>query len=258
MKPENILLDNDFNVKIVDFGFAAPLAGRAGSGFNATKLGSPMYMAPEILYNDQYQGQAVDLFALAIILFSMRSRHQPFDKMAGKKDPFYKLIVQNRADLFWKAWAQYHPDDENYYSDEFKDLITTMIDFYPQKRPLMADIIGHPWMQGEVASREEIVKEFAERQEMIQTSDEEQAIKGNSDSAIRRGNGDEFGVKVQNYTFVSGDLTEAEMKTPGVVNPKLKPYNKVKTSTTEIFTNYLPEKIFKCLISELDEKNTTY
>ena len=72
--------------------------------------------------------------------------------MAGKKDPFYKLIVQNRSDLFWKAWAQYHPEDDNYYSDEFKDLITTMIDYYPHKRPLMADIIGHPWMQGETAT----------------------------------------------------------------------------------------------------------
>lgn len=99
----------------------------------------------------------------------MRSRHQPFDKMAGKKDPFYKLIVQNRADLFWKAWAQYHPEEEDYYSKEFKDLITTMIDYYPQKRPLMADIIGHPWMQGETATQEEIAKEFEERSEMIKS-----------------------------------------------------------------------------------------
>lgn len=56
LKPENILLDKNFNVKIVDFGFAAPLAGRTGSGFNTTKLGSPMYMAPEILYGENYQG----------------------------------------------------------------------------------------------------------------------------------------------------------------------------------------------------------
>lgn len=46
-----------------------------------------------------------------------------------------------------------------------------MIDYYPQKRPLMADIIGHPWMQGECATQEEIALEFAERKEMIKSPD---------------------------------------------------------------------------------------
>ena len=129
LKPENILLDSDFNVKLVDFGFAAPLSGKTGSGFNTTKLGSPVYMAPEILYSDKYDGQAIDIFAIGVILFSMRSGHAPFDEIPSKRDKFYKLILNNRADLFWKAWNQYHP--ENYYSEDFINLITMMIDFYP-------------------------------------------------------------------------------------------------------------------------------
>lgn len=48
LKPENLLLDKDFNIKIVDFGFACPLTGRDGSGFNRTEVGTPGYMAPEI------------------------------------------------------------------------------------------------------------------------------------------------------------------------------------------------------------------
>ena len=32
LKPDNILFDDQFNIKIADFGFAAPLAGRDGSG----------------------------------------------------------------------------------------------------------------------------------------------------------------------------------------------------------------------------------
>lgn len=48
LKPENLLLDNQFVLKIADFGFAAPVEGRDGSGNLTTKLGTMNYMAPEI------------------------------------------------------------------------------------------------------------------------------------------------------------------------------------------------------------------
>ena len=54
LKPENILLDSNFNVKIVDFGFALPLEGRSGSGFMHSYVGTPAYMAPEILAKNRY------------------------------------------------------------------------------------------------------------------------------------------------------------------------------------------------------------
>jgi serine/threonine protein kinase len=48
LKPENLLYDKDYNLKVADFGFAAPLAGRDGSGYLKTRLGTESYMAPEI------------------------------------------------------------------------------------------------------------------------------------------------------------------------------------------------------------------
>jgi BR serine/threonine kinase len=41
LKPENLLFDKDFNLKIADFGFAAPVQGRDGKGYLKTKLGTP-------------------------------------------------------------------------------------------------------------------------------------------------------------------------------------------------------------------------
>jgi len=71
MKPENILFDGNFNLKIADFGFAAPIEGRDGSGLLKTRLGTESYMAPEIHLRKPYNGEAVDVFASGIILFIM-------------------------------------------------------------------------------------------------------------------------------------------------------------------------------------------
>lgn len=40
LKPENIMLDDDFNIRVADFGFAAPIQGKDGSGFLRTSLGT--------------------------------------------------------------------------------------------------------------------------------------------------------------------------------------------------------------------------
>lgn len=40
LKPENIMLDHNFNIKIADFGFAAPIIGRDKSGKLHTQLGT--------------------------------------------------------------------------------------------------------------------------------------------------------------------------------------------------------------------------
>ena len=102
LKPENILLDSNYDLKLVDFGFACPLEGRDGSGTNSSKIGTPGYMAPEIMSGKPYQGEVVDLFALGVILFITYAGVPPFTQ-ANISDPFYKMIAANRSDLFWKA-----------------------------------------------------------------------------------------------------------------------------------------------------------
>lgn len=153
LKPENVLYDSQFNLKIADFGFAAPIAGRDQSGYLKTKLGTESYMAPEIHARRPYIGASVDLFASAIILFIMIAQHPPFTR-AEPNDPFYRLLCANRADLFWKAHSKNKPD--GFFSEEFKNLITSMLQFDPAHRLSMADVKSHPWIKGPTASLPEI------------------------------------------------------------------------------------------------------
>lgn len=48
LKPENVLFDSEFNLRVADFGFAAPIEGRDGKGLLKSRLGTEGYMAPEI------------------------------------------------------------------------------------------------------------------------------------------------------------------------------------------------------------------
>jgi serine/threonine protein kinase len=115
LKPENLLLDNNFNLKIADFGFAAPVEGKDGSGNLTTKLGTLNYMAPEIHLKQPYQGRSVDLFAAAIILFIMVAAHPPFTT-AEPQDPFYRCLAASRADIFWRTHCKSKENGDDFFS----------------------------------------------------------------------------------------------------------------------------------------------
>ena len=71
LKPENICLDADFNLKIIDWGFATPY--QPGSVTNSYR-GSGAYMAPEIRENRNYDPHKVDMFSLGTILYVLKMR----------------------------------------------------------------------------------------------------------------------------------------------------------------------------------------
>ncbi|KAF1762885.1 hypothetical protein GCK72_011149 [Caenorhabditis remanei] len=76
LKPANVMIDKDGNVKLVDFGmskFNFPKGNKT-----STFCGSMEYMAPEMITEKEY-GHAVDLWALGVLLFDLVTGSPPFN-----------------------------------------------------------------------------------------------------------------------------------------------------------------------------------
>jgi calcium-dependent protein kinase len=78
IKPENILMVSEsmdnLNIMVTDFGFACfhnPLEGVSDV------LGSPLYMAPEIIKEENYC-EKVDIWSVGIVTYILLSGRPPF------------------------------------------------------------------------------------------------------------------------------------------------------------------------------------
>ena len=94
-------------------------------------------MAPEIHLKREYDGKSVDVFAAGIILFFMILGKKPFNA-AKPSDLYYKLIVNNKHDLYWRTCEKNHPAK---LSNEFKELFFAMTQLDGAKRPSLAEIL---------------------------------------------------------------------------------------------------------------------
>ena len=77
VKPGNILITDNGDVKVTDFGIARAVA-EASMTVTGTTLGSVHYFSPEQARGDQVTG-ASDVYALAIVLFEMLTGRRPFE-----------------------------------------------------------------------------------------------------------------------------------------------------------------------------------
>lgn len=81
IKPDNILLHNG-SIKIADFGFCKPLESK--EDMVQTMLGSPIYMAPEVIKGEVYTNKA-DIWSLGVVLYQMLFGVCPFESKSIAK-----------------------------------------------------------------------------------------------------------------------------------------------------------------------------
>lgn len=149
--------------------------GKDGSGFLKSSLGTEGYMAPEINEKKAYLGSGVDLFSAGIILFVMYTGHPPFHK-AVESDPYYKLLITDRNSTFWEAHLR--NKEKNFFSNDFVNLLNSILAYDPQNRIDLAELVNHPWLKnGKCSSHSDIKNAFSQRQKAVVEKMEEEKRK---------------------------------------------------------------------------------
>jgi calcium-dependent protein kinase len=113
IKPENILMESkdpsNVNLKITDFGFAKCYDPQEG-GLTET-LGSPLYMAPEIIKKLPYDC-AVDIWALGVLLYIMLCGKPPF--RGNTKESILVQVISKNISFSGDTWKKTSKEAKNF------------------------------------------------------------------------------------------------------------------------------------------------
>ncbi|XP_054861516.1 serine/threonine-protein kinase D1 isoform X2 [Amphiprion ocellaris] len=134
LKPENVLLasaDSFPQVKLCDFGFARIIGEKS---FRRSVVGTPAYLAPEVLRNKGYN-RSLDMWSVGVIIYVSLSGTFPFNEDEDINDQ-----IQNAAFM-------YPPHPWKKVSQEAIDLINNLLQVKMRKRYSVDKTLSHPWLQ---------------------------------------------------------------------------------------------------------------
>ena len=126
IKPENILIDDNDNAILSDFGIATFI--KEGEK-RETYCGTDEYLAPEIIRGEGYN-EKVDIWAFGILIFECLSGKTPFSKIDFiKKNDKNENFVKIKFDCFFDVYSQ--------------NLITKILRINPNERLSIQEIKNH-------------------------------------------------------------------------------------------------------------------
>ena len=129
IKPENILLDKDYNVKLCDYGWASYLSK---GQFCSAYCGTPEYVSPEVIKKYPYN-EKVDIWGIGVLIFELVFGYPPFTSNFNE-DRFNNI---KEGKINW-------PKDLN--DMELKDLIEKILKVNHKDRISLDEIEKHQWL----------------------------------------------------------------------------------------------------------------
>ncbi|KAJ8672906.1 hypothetical protein QAD02_004167 [Eretmocerus hayati] len=134
LKPENVLLSSNSEfpqVKLCDFGFARIIGEKS---FRRSVVGTPAYLAPEVLRNKGYN-RSLDMWSVGVIVYVSLSGTFPFNE-----DEDINEQIQNAAFM-------YPPNPWKEISADAIDLINNLLQVKQRKRYSVDKSLLHIWLQ---------------------------------------------------------------------------------------------------------------
>lgn len=143
IKGDNVLLDMDGSVKVADFGFCAELSKRSGK--RNTVVGTPFWMAPEVIRGSNYDCK-VDIWSTGILALECAEGKPPHLGVSPIRAMF--LIATQGAPKLAGGGV---------WSEEIRDFINQCCSLGSPDRPSAAQALEHPFIakacsQGDAAA----------------------------------------------------------------------------------------------------------
>lgn len=136
---ENLLIDNNKNITIIDFGLCKRYDGIFLCDMCIS--GKKYYVAPEIYALQGFDGIKADIWSCGVILYMLLTGkvlyQYPIDI-----DPNFQLLVSNRFDLLFSEEKTH-----TFLSDSVKDLLSKMLVVRPYENRIdSSEILNHEWL----------------------------------------------------------------------------------------------------------------